>query len=235
MTKIPSIISTGFPNIIDITPADFSKLAAFELAARHPIFGLPRVLDSTMQSSDKSFTFEMKLNPKEKSIIERCVYLLKNDDPGYRHFHNLWESPSRVDRFHDSLTDVFNGTNLKADAVTNDVFELLLNAATSKLFSSQDKQHESENYYFDNNVFMQLNRTNGELDSVHIYRGHRFFKVDFSAVSLNNLFAAIGKIYKPTIISFNGYLRNYYSGKYFCIDIESDRGIVTRQLPLPRT
>lgn len=209
MNKIPAILPKDVEVLVDIEADDFSKFAAI---ARSMFFSYDLLIRSLLFNNFTTHDFEMNL-AEQARLRDHSLFLLKEIVDDNQSFANIWRTPSVTDRFHAELMKVFNGTNVNKYSAIGTTFELLLAASTSKLFTSCNVELASEYYHFDNNVFLQFNYTKGELASAHFWRNNRFLDVDISFVKLKPIFAALGKVYKPTILTFDGPLRNYYSDK----------------------
>lgn len=209
MNKIPAVLPKDVALLFDYENNDFSKSPIID---RHLPFADEPLMRSLMFNDVTVFDFEMNLAEKAK-LLDRSLFLLREDVDVDRTFFNIWRTPSITNRLRVNLKNVFNGTNVDSNAALGITAELLLAASTSKLYTSCNDKLTCEYYHFDNNVFLQFSYANGELASVHFWRNNRFYDVDISFVKLKPAFAALGKVYKPTIPTFDGPLRNYYSDK----------------------
>lgn len=209
MNKIPAILPKDVEVLVDIECGDFSKFAAIE---HRMSFFHDLLMRSLLFNKFTTHDFEMNL-AEQARLRDHSLFLLKEIADDNQSFVNIWRTPSITDRFHAELMKVFNGTNVDKDSAIGTTFELLLAASTSKLFTSSNVELASEHYVFDSNVFLQFNYIKGELASAHFWRNNRFLDVDISFVKLKPVFAALGKVYKPSILTFDGPLRNYYSDK----------------------
>lgn len=203
-------LPTGLPKIIDIEADDFSNFVVID---RRMSFLHELLMRGLLFNNVTMHDFEINL-AEQARIRDRSLFLLNEFADNNKLFTNIWKTPSITDRFHAELMKVFNGTNVDKTNAIGTTIELLLAASTAKLFTSRNVESSNECYYFDSNIFLQFNFTKGELTSAHFWRNNRFFDVDISAVKLKPVFAAIGKIYKPTIYTFDGPLRNHYNDRH---------------------
>lgn len=141
----------------------------------------------------------------------------------------------RVKNFYISMRPWFKDRPQDADIEIDKIYGMLLKAAMARINDAGSDKSEIVDVPIGKGVILQLHYDNGTMSKVVAIRAHYYANVDIACFDINGVFAAVMGAYSSSHSTFDNYIKDYVYGKSFYIDIESDRRITTRQLPLSRS